>query len=389
MAILIAGFPYIRSSYRDTFKEYPGNEQIFFLLPEHWPIKNGAVVFHAPSESNIISARAFFAHSNYPVIGGLLKGWMPSFPLALYKLNRQEDVDLVYSCSEPILLTTLYQAVWTKIFGCRHIFFSWENIPYENKFSGLNLFLKKIILRLNIALSDGIICGNTKGREILNRYTTKPIQVIPMSGVDTDFFQRTSAVEEFQGRNFQDKIVFTFAGAIGHRKGLSYLIEAFVKLQTKVPNAFLIIAGSGEYQDKLEGLIKASGLSDSIFRIPWLEHEQLRELLNISDVFVYPSISHGGWQEQFGYSMAEASLMELPVISTSSGSITDVVISEQTGLIVPEKDSEALYQAMLKLALDDDSRLKLGKNGRAYIVNQYSHKAIAQKFSDFFREIIS
>jgi len=388
MNILISGFPYIRSSYRATFKNCPEKEKVFFLLPDHWSIKNGAVIFDAPDEPNVIPAKAFFPHSNYPVIGGILKGWMPAFPVTLYRLNRKEGVDLVYSCSEPILLTTLYQAIWTKIFGCKHVFFSWENIPYENKFSGLNLFFKRCILRLNITLSDGIICGNTKGKKILEKYTTKPISVIPMSGVDTDFFKKESATKEFQGHNFKDKTVFTFAGAIGYRKGLSFLIEAFEKLLAKAPDSFLVIAGSGEYEGGLDSLISKHGLQGYILRIPWLDRKQLRALLNVSDVFVYPSISHVGWEEQFGYSMAEASLMELPVISTLTGSILDVVINEHTGILVPEKNSNTLYQAMLRLALDSDLRSRFGKNGWAYINQQYSHEAIAQKFLDFFRVIV-
>ena len=50
----------------------------------------------------------------------------------------------------------------------------------------------------------------------------------------------------------------------------------------------------------------------------------------MTDIFLYPSISYKGWEEQFGYSMAEASLMEVPVISTFSGSIEDIVINNKT-----------------------------------------------------------
>ena len=69
-----------------------------------------------------------------------------------------------------------------------NVFFSWENIPYENKFSGFNLWIKKILIKLNILFSDGVICGNYKARNIFEKYTRKPIVVIPLAGVDTDFF---------------------------------------------------------------------------------------------------------------------------------------------------------------------------------------------------------
>ena len=383
--VLITGFPYVRESYFATFRHWPGNDELVFLLPREWKAKGGKVIFQPPPDPNIIRTTALFYHSHYPLIGGLLKGWMPAFPLVLHK-NRKE-IALVYSCSEPNLLSTLYNGLWTKLFGKKHILFSWENLPYWQKFHGPNWWFKKAIIKLNLALADGIICGNKKGEEIFKQLTVKPTAVIPMNGVDPEFFQRKHIGKKFEEYDWSGKDVFTFIGAIGYRKGLHLIVQAFKDVMAHVPQAYLVIAGAGEYEKELESLIHKADIGQRVIRIPWISHHKLVQLLAASDVFLYPSLSYGGWEEQFGYSMAEASLMELPVISTRSGSIEDVVVDGQTGILVPADNAYALRDAMIKLGNDQELRKKLGQAGRRYILENFSHAIVAAKFARFFEEI--
>ena len=382
--ILIVGFPYIRENYFATFRHYPDPDQIIFLLPKIWKIKNDKVVFYPPDHPNVYTVRSFFFHSRYPVIGGLLKGWMPAFPLVVWRLRKR--IKIIYSCSEPNLLTTSYYGFFARLFGKKHIMFTWENIPYWDKFHGLNRLVKKLIISINLALSDGLICGNARGKEIFRKLTQKPIAVIPMSGVDTEEFQRKSGEKKFDGHDWSSKVVFTFAGAIGYRKGIHNIIEAFKLVAVEISSVHLVIAGSGEYEKEIEVVIKNSGLADRITRLPWIDHAKLPRLFEASDIFLYPSISYGGWEEQFGYSIVEASLMELPVIATKSGSISDIVLDGKTGILIPENDSVALSEAMLRLSADSKLREKMGSAGRQFVSENFSNPAIARKFADFFNQ---
>lgn len=383
MGILISGYPYIRESFYKTFLFYP--EEVYFLLPQIWKIKGGKAVYYPPKGKNVFKTSAFFHHSNYPIIGGILKGWMPLFPIHLFKLRNK--INLVYSPSEPILLTTLYQGFWAKVFGLKHVIFSWENIAYELKLKGLKGLIQKIILRLNILFSDGIICGNKKSAEIFKKFTKKPLAVIPLSGLDADFFTRKEGENHRAKYNLENKIIFTFIGSISYRKGIHLILKVFKYILAELSNARLIIVGTGEYEQEIEKLIKDLDLQKYITRFPWLSHNELRGILNLSDIFLYPSLSHGGWEEQFGYSMAEGSLMELPVISSLSGSIEDIVVNGKTGLLVKPNDEDSLKEAMIRLSLDSELRRKMGQAGRQYIIKNFSYQIVAEKFYEFFKEI--
>lgn len=379
MNILIVGYAYIKKNYLKTFQFYPELEAINFLLPKVWKAKGGKLKFVPPQRSNIFTANAYFYHSNYPILGGLLKGWMPAFPFVLSKLSHK--INIVYSSSEPILLTTLYQGFWSKFFGKKHIIFTWENIPYEEKFKGLNFVVKKIILKLNLSFCDGVICGNQKAKDMFKKYTDKPVTAIPLSGVDTDFYVKES------GPALKDKFIYTFAGALGYRKGVHNIIEALKTVLQSIPNAHLNIVGTGEYEGELKLQVTSHKLQDKITFIPWANAEELKNIFSKSDVFVYPSLSHEGWEEQFGYSMAEASLMNLPIITTKTGSIEEVVVDGKTGILIKPDSKEELIGAMIKLAQDDKLRSELGENGRKYIIEHYSYNVVARKFYDFFKSI--
>ncbi|PIR41802.1 MAG: hypothetical protein COV30_01245 [Candidatus Yanofskybacteria bacterium CG10_big_fil_rev_8_21_14_0_10_37_15] len=386
MRILIAGFPYVRKNYSDTFDFYPQKDRIFFLLPKKWKAKKGKIVFSPPKKNNVFTVNAFFYHSEYPLIGGLLKGWMPSFPLFLFRFKRK--IDAVYSPSEPILLTTLYQGFWTKTFGLKHFIFTWENIPYERKFNGINKLIKKIILKLNLFFCDGVVCGNKKAKEILEKETGKRLSIIPMSGVDVEFFNpHLENIDKTKFDYLNNRLVFTFAGAIGRRKGIHLIIQALKDIIKEISNAHFILVGSGEYEREISDLLDKLNLGDYVTKIPWADREELRRILSVSDIFLYPSLPFGGWEEQFGYSMAEASLMELPVISTFSGSIEEVVLHNKTGILVSPDNVEELKGAMFILARDEDFRKRLGLAGRKYVNENFSHEVVAKRFYDFFEKI--
>ncbi|TSC63623.1 MAG: hypothetical protein G01um101493_398, partial [Microgenomates group bacterium Gr01-1014_93] len=221
MSLLIAGYPYIKETYLKTFDSYPGD--VFFLLPRNWKAKGGKLIFKAPIRPNIYTTQSSFYHSNYPIIGGLLKGWMPFFPLYVLKIK---NLDKIFSSSEPTLLTTLYQGFWAKLFGKKHIIFSWENIPYKQKFKGPRGLIQMSILKLNLLFCDAIVCGNKKSAEIFRGLTKKPVTVIPLSGVDSGFFKKVKPEHRFHDIDLGGKVVFTFAGALGYRKGVHLILEA-------------------------------------------------------------------------------------------------------------------------------------------------------------------
>lgn len=387
--IFITSYPYIGPRHIRVFDFFKKKDDIVFILPKIWKMKNGKVIMKAESRPDlkIIPARTFFFHSHYPVVRGHLKGWTPAQGRIIRKMAKPGDI--LFTVSEPNLLMTYLSGRLAKKLGLRHVFFTWQNVPYKGRMSGLKLKLTEKLIRKNISLSSGGICGNTKAFDVLAPFIPDNFKTViaPISGLDIDSF-RPGINSDFRAKNqLEDKIVLTFIGALDKRKGITALLNSFIAALSKEPRLRLVMIGAGPLEDFIKNFISEHKIENKIIRMPWQENERLPEILCGSDIFIYPSRPFGGWEEQFGYSVAEASACGLPVISTNSGAIPDKVINGVTGFLVDPDNNKELVESILKLALDQDLRKKMGEAGRQFIVDNFSHKIIAEKIENFLRHI--
>lgn len=387
--IFVTSYPYIGPRHIRVFDFFKKKDDLVFILPKVWKMKDGKVIMKAESRPglNIIPARTFFFHSHYPIIRGHLKGWMPATGRLLKKMSKPGDV--LFTVAEPNLLMTYLYGRLAKKLGLKHVFFTWQNVRYEERITGLKLRITKWLIKKNISLSHGAICGNIKARDVLMPYLPVGFKVItnPISGVDTEEFKPIEQSEFREKNKLRSKLILTFVGALDKRKGISTLLESFMTSLAKEPNLHLLLIGAGPLDDFVGAFVSEHGLEKSITRFPWLPNDQLPEILSSSDMFIYPSQPYGGWEEQFGYSVAEASACGLPVISTSSGSIPEKVIHGETGLLVEPGNQEAFVRAILTLASDPDLRKKMGEAGRRCIIEKFGQPIVAQKMEEFFRSL--
>ncbi len=385
--IFITSYPYVYERYFRVFDYFPKKERLTFILPKDWEAKGGKIKVKTPRRGNIkiISSKAYFTHSHYPVVRGLLKGWMPG----ARKLIQQgaKSGDILYTSIEPNLLTTYFNSRLAKKLGLKHVFFTWQNVAYDARLKGIKLWITERIIKWTVQNSAGAICGNHKAAEILKKYVTRSdfkILVAPISGVDIEGFRPDIQSDFRQKHGIEDKTVLTFAGAFDERKGIKTLLAAFSEALKKASDLHLVMIGTGPLESYIRDFVGQNEMQNNITAIPWLPNEQLPGVFVGSDIFIHPSEPYAGWEEQFGYSIAEASASCLPVISTKTGSIGEIVLDGVTGVLLEPQRVDRLKDAILTLAGDVDLRRKFGLAGRKHIEENYSHSVIAGKYYNFF-----
>ncbi|GEM_PF-1413296 len=387
--IFITSYPYIGERHRRVFDFFEKKDDLVFILPEKWKMKGGKIVMEAKDGDGlkIIPAKTYFFHSKYPIIRGHLKGWMPALKKILKKMAHPGDI--LYSVSEPNLLTTYLNARIAKRMGLKHIFFTWQNVSYRERLSGLKLKISEWLIKKNIALSSGVICGNKKALDVIKSYLADnyPSLVAPVSGMDAEKFRPGIQSDFRSSYGLENKTILLFVGALDQRKGIFKLIDAFTEALTSVKSLHLVIIGSGPSEEELKKYVFETGIRENITVLPWTDNKDLPGYFSNSDIFIYLSQRYRGWEEQFGYSIAEASSSGIPVISTRTGSIEDLVTDGQTGILVDPDDSRGIVSAILKLAEDRNLRISMGNAGREHIKNNFSHEIIAKKLENFLRNI--
>jgi phosphatidyl-myo-inositol alpha-mannosyltransferase len=164
-----------------------------------------------------------------------------------------------------------------------------------------------------------------------------------------------------------------FVGRLERRKGLAYLVRAFLRLKPAFPRLRLLVVGRDDRhaRDKAMAMVPARLRSDLVFAgaVPQAE---LPSYFASADIFCAPSL--GG--ESFGIVLVEAMAVGLPVVCSDIGGYRDVVRDGTDGLLVPPRDPEALAEALAGL-LDHPARLAAMGQAAAVAARRYAWPVVA------------
>lgn len=184
----------------------------------------------------------------------------------------------------------------------------------------------------------------------------------------------------------KQKIVLCL-GTVGARKGQPYLAEAFGRIAAQYPDWRLVIAGrhatdgTGEL---LDAAIRRHGIGDRVDVIRDVSDEEARRLLAEAAVFGMPSLAEG-----LGLSLQEALFGRAACVGSRAGGITDLILHEQTGLLVPPADPEALARELARVMGDPALRQRLGDAGREHVLaNGMTREGMIRRHAELYREVI-
>jgi colanic acid/amylovoran biosynthesis glycosyltransferase len=178
------------------------------------------------------------------------------------------------------------------------------------------------------------------------------------------------------------------AARLVEKKGHVYLIDAAKRLQGRGVSIRVEFAGDGPLAPSLQEHVVHLGLANDVVFLGGIpHHELLREMSGGRwHVSVLPSIvTTSGQLEGIPVSLIEAMACGLPVVATESGGIPEL-LSDGAGLLVPPADSEALAEALERIAGDPALRTTLAERGRRRIEEAFSVAEIASALHSRFRE---
>jgi len=153
---------------------------------------------------------------------------------------------------------------------------------------------------------------------------------------------------------------FLIAARLTHNKGVDLALRAFAAARSRLRVEQLWIAGDGPERDGLEALAGELGVADRVRFIGQQTRAQVAGLLARSTVYLCPSRNEG-----FGLANLEAMGAGKPVVAFAVGGVSEVVIHQETGLLVPSGDMEAFGNALVQLAHDPALCQRLGRAGAA------------------------
>ena len=205
------------------------------------------------------------------------------------------------------------------------------------------------------------------------------------NGVDPLAFSSATRDQVEQNPNAVPRVLIGTVGRIDAIKNHLGLLDAFTLLLQRFSpdevDLHLAIIGDGPLLQQVRDRVQAEGLGERV----WLPGRRMdiAALLQTFSVFVLPSVS-----EATPVTILEAMAMALPVVATRVGGVPQLVMDQQTGLLVKPSDTEALADALSIYVNDPQLRALHGDAGRAYVRAHYSVDAMVTGYEKLYTRLL-
>ncbi|HZI41872.1 MAG TPA: glycosyltransferase family 4 protein [Gemmatimonadaceae bacterium] len=172
-----------------------------------------------------------------------------------------------------------------------------------------------------------------------------------------------------------------FIGKLSEQKGLHHLLRALPMMRTR---PVVDVVGAGRVDDAhLKVLAHELGVADRINWLPLLSQADLAERYREATLHVIPALDEG-----LGLTAIESLLCETPVVAFDSGGVPDAVVPGKTGILVPPGDTAALAAALDELLTNSAERARLGREGRALMIANFSPDAVAAHYASIYGDAV-
>jgi glycosyltransferase involved in cell wall biosynthesis len=276
--------------------------------------------------------------------------------LGLMSLIRSLHPDVVHTNSSK---AGFIAALAARLSGVQRIIFTahgwaWNELrpKWQKLFFKTLHFLTVFLSHTTIAVSEAVRKDAAWMPLVQKKFEVVRHGVAPLTRVARD--EARLRLTEAAGVSLPSSALWIGSLAELHpTKGLDVLIRAFATVAAKQREAILVCVGGGEDAGRLKALSHMLHVEERVFFTGHVQ--EAARLLGAFDVFVLPSHS-----EALGYVLLEAGQASLPVVASNVGGIPEIIVDQETGLLVPSADPEALAQAMSELVEDASKRNRLG-----------------------------
>lgn len=230
--------------------------------------------------------------------------------------------------------------------------------------------------------AKGVICVSNAMKEQLSRlgFSDQQLHLIPY-GIDVSFFSG--------GNPASSAPTFLAVGRFVDKKAPHLSILAFQKVLKKIPDAKLIMIGTGYLLSACKALARSLGISSQVEFKGICDQNEVQLYMKQSRAFLMHSVTpETGEKEGTPLSILEAGASGLPVISTFHAGIPEAVIHKKTGFLVNEYDIEKMSLYMIELAEKPDLAQQMGEAGKNHIKSSYSLNQQIKKLADVIKSCV-
>jgi colanic acid/amylovoran biosynthesis glycosyltransferase len=208
--------------------------------------------------------------------------------------------------------------------------------------------------------------------------------VVHRMGIDTSRFSFSPRQMRKDGH-----VQLLTVARLVEKKGVEYGVRTVAKVLKKYPQIEYKIAGDGPLRDDIKSLIEKLNITDKVKLLGWQRQEEIVELMKEADILLAPSVtSEDGDQEGIPVVLMEALAQGLPVLSTQHSGIPELVQDGKSGLLLPERDVEALAERLEYLVEHPEIWPEMGRAGRDYVERHYDINKLNDQLVQLYQQLL-
>jgi glycosyltransferase involved in cell wall biosynthesis len=170
--------------------------------------------------------------------------------------------------------------------------------------------------------------------------------------------------------------------AFGWHKAQEVLVRATPRILAAVPGTRVVLVGDGECEARVREEARSLGLEREIVFAGF--RTDVPSLLAGCDCFVMCSVLEG-----LCTSLLDALALRRPAVGSAVGGIPEVLLHEETGLLVPPRDPAALAAAVVRVLGDADLARRLAEHGRRHVEAHFTNDAMVEGTLGVYRELLA
>lgn len=257
--------------------------------------------------------------------------------------------------------------------------------PMQNKFVNLlYIFLEKITTRWTTKL---ISIADAMTTQCLAVGVGRPEQFQTIrSGIELDKFldipDRSTELRQKYGIKDTDNVIGVVAILVP-RKGHMFLMEIAPRIIRKFPETKFLFVGDGVLREDLKSEARKKGIYEHIIFTGHVNSDVVPHLIRLMDMLVHPSLREG-----LPRALAEAYLLKKPVVCFAIDGAGEIIINNDTGYLVPPKNTEQLYNAIELLLIDKIKARKMGEKGYQLVKDRFDRRKLVGEVDKLYSNLL-
>jgi glycosyltransferase involved in cell wall biosynthesis len=249
---------------------------------------------------------------------------------------------------------------------------NWKERLSTNRWHGFLRMQKKVAPNLKHIIT----ISNSSKEDIQAEFKIEEDSIdMIWNGIDIDTFKVRDDKKIIENR------IVTTASADIPLKGLKYLIASLPSIIKEFPLTHLKVIGTSPQDSTMRALISDLDLNDKVSFNSELTESEVVDIYSSADIAVIPSLYEG-----FGFGAGEAMACGVPLISTTSGGLKDVI--GDAAIKIESESSDSISKAVIDLFSDDQKKVHYSKIGRERIEKEFSWNLAARKYLKVFKKAI-